>query len=235
MSVEFPGYRMIVELDVGPSRAFRAVEEKTGRDVVIKLLSSEAAARPGFRPAMEKLGPVLEGLSHRNICRFYGCIESGTGLDRSVAFCYQYMEGDDLGRWYDRNSAPGAVSGDTLGIYSQIVDGVCYLHSMKVIHAGIKPSSIIVSPKGLVKLTDIGFYELAGLSSPGESHASAFELCFRAPEQVAGKAVYRRSDIYSLGVLLYWLITGQPPFVLDGKSIEDLAREIRRSGPEERP
>jgi len=194
----------------------------SGARAAVKVLSAELAADAEFPQRFEREISILRQLEHPNIVRF---LESGVQDGRSW-FAMEYVEGPNLETLrQDRGKLSWS---EVIDLAQQLALALKHAHDRGIIHRDLKPANMLLSSNGSgfvqVKLTDFGIASLfAGghLTQTGQVIGTAEYL---SPEQAAGKPATRRSDIYSLGVLLYTLLTGQPPFT--GTPVELLHKHV---------
>jgi eukaryotic-like serine/threonine-protein kinase len=175
---------------------------------------------------------ILASLSHPNIARL---LDGGTTDDGLPYFVMEYIQGQPVYQYCDERRLALRAR---LQLFSQVCSAVHYAHQNLVIHRDIKPSNILVTAAGVPKLLDFGIAkllnpELAADTSP--MTATAMRLMtpeYASPEQVQGLAVTPASDIYSLGVLLYELLSGHRPYRLRLRSPHEMARVICEEEPE---
>jgi serine/threonine protein kinase len=216
-------YKILSQLGVGGmGEVYLAEDTKLNRKVAIKLLpvgslESENANRRLLREAQS-----AANLDHPNIC---GILEVSEENGRNF-ICMQYVEGETLEARMKRsrldNRHPLELS-ESLAIAIQVADALAEAHGRGTIHRDIKPANIMVTTRGAVKVMDFGLAKQikqtdlvqseaeteALLSTPG---AIIGTLPYMSPEQVRGEALDGRSDIFSFGVVLYEMISGQQPF-----------------------
>ncbi len=175
---------------------------------------------------------ILATLDHPYIARL---LDGGTTADGLPYFVMEYIEGLPVYRYCDERQL--TVS-ERLRLFSMVCDAVNYAHQKLVIHRDIKPSNIMVTPGGVPKLLDFGIAKLLNPEFAGEitldPTATAMRLMtpeYAAPEQVRGEPVSPATDVYSLGVLLYELLTGHRPYRLRNRSPHDMARVICEEEP----
>lgn len=208
-------YRILEKLGQGgQAAAYRAEDLRLNRPVVIKALRPEMAQSEAARRRFEREACLCSALEHPNICSIYDMGET-EGLAYIVM---QLVEGRTLkqlvgGRPLETLSA--------LSIAIQIADALAVAHGSGIIHRDIKPTNIVVTSGGQAKVLDFGLAKMliGEVPSPSDSDDPVTELGvpygsmgYGSPEQAAGEAVDHRSDIFSLGVVLYEMLTGQPPF-----------------------
>jgi eukaryotic-like serine/threonine-protein kinase len=176
---------------------------------------------------------ILAELDHPNVARLLDAGETDEGLAYLVM---EYVDGPRIDVFADQNSLDVKAR---LQLFRKVLDGVDYAHSRGVIHRDLKPSNILVTRDGVPKLVDFGIAKL--LEPVGEETVLLTRTSqrlltpeFASPEQVRGGAVDPRSDVYSLGVVLYRLLTGRPPYVLDAtqpRAVEQVICEETPSRP----
>jgi serine/threonine-protein kinase len=182
-----------------------AADDETGQPAAIKVLSPSLAGEPGFRSRFEAEIESLRKLLHPNIVRLYGFGEQ----DGLLFFAMELVEGSSLekelqnGRRFDWR--------EVAEIALQICRALRHAHDHGVIHRDIKPANLLLAEDGVVKLTDFGIARLFGhrLTGAGGVIGTAE---YMAPEQADGRPVTHQADLYSLGCVLYALLTGRPPF-----------------------
>ncbi len=211
----FTHYRIVKQLGQGgQATAYKATDTRLDRSVVIKILLPELASSENARRRFEREAKLASALDHPNICAIYDIGES----DGLFYIVMPYAEGRTLKQ---------VISGQPLEILSalsiavQVADAIASAHSRGIVHRDIKPNNIVVSDQGQVKVLDFG---LAKMLSNGQESASDLDksmteigvpygtLGYASPEQAAGERVDHRTDVFSLGVVLYEMITGRQPF-----------------------
>jgi serine/threonine protein kinase/tetratricopeptide (TPR) repeat protein len=174
---------------------------------------------------------ILANLEHPNIARL---LEGGSTLDGLPYFVMEYIEGEPITDYCD---GQGFNTTERLELFRQVCSALQYAHQNLVVHRDIKPSNILVTSEGVPKLLDFG---IAKLLSPGwaeetgEATASMVRLMtpeYASPEQFRGLAITTASDVYSLGVVLYELLSGHHPFRLTGRPSDELAQLSSREEP----
>src|ERR1044072_1165633 len=207
-------YRITEKLGAGgQGTVYKAVDERLGRTVVIKILSPELTAREVNLKRFEREAQLASSLDHPNICTIYGLHES----DGLHFIAMQHIEGKNVrqlvnGRPLTRKSA--------LSIAYQVADALTAAHSKGIIHRDIKAGNVMVTASGLAKVLDFGLAKLlddGGGKKGTDVHLTELGVpygtaTYAAPEQAAGKKVDHRADIFSTGVLLYEMLAGIWPF-----------------------
>ncbi len=198
------GYEVTEKIGEGPvGEVFRATELSLDREVAIKVLRPELASRSGVADRFLMQARELAGLNHPNIATVYTLFYEGP----VVLVVTEYVEGWPITATSRR--AGGSKARHVLPLFLQALDGVGFAHFSGVLHLGIKPSNLMVTPAGTVKVMDFGASRCIG---PGEELRNDPYL---PPEPRRGAETDPRSDVYSLGVLLYEMLAGHAPFDLD--------------------
>ena len=149
------------------------------------------------------------GLSHRNIVTIYDIGRS----ERIAYMAMEFLEGDELRKLLQART-PIPLS-RALDIGAQVAEGLQYAHERQIIHRDIKPANIMVLQDGLVKITDFGIARMRNNEVKTMTGMILGSPKYMSPEQVSGKRADTRSDIFSLGVVIYEMLTGTSPFVAD--------------------
>jgi tetratricopeptide (TPR) repeat protein len=194
-------YRVVQQLGAGGMGtvllAMRDQAEFAQR-VAIKLVRGGEALVQRFRQERQ----ILAALEHPNIARLF---DGGTTADGLPYLVMEYVEGARIDEYCRTCSTP-----DKLRLFLQLCDAVQYAHRSLIIHRDIKPANILVTSEGIPKLLDFGIAKLA--SRTEETSTRVMTPDYASPEQLLGRAVTTATDVYSLGVLLFELLTGQKPF-----------------------
>jgi predicted Ser/Thr protein kinase len=198
-------YRIVALLGKGGmGEVYRADDLTLGQAVALKFLPDEAARDEGLLERFRNEVRIARRVSHPNVCRVYDVGD----VDGHTFFTMEYVDGEDLASLLRRI---GRLPGDkALDIARQLCAGLAAAHSKGVLHRDLKPANIMLDGRGQVVVTDFG---LAGLTDDirGNEILSGTPA-YMAPEQLAGKEVSVRSDIYALGLVLYEVFTGKRAF-----------------------
>lgn len=205
-------YRITEKLGAGgQGTVYKAVDERLGRTVVIKVLAPELTAREVNLKRFEREAQLASSLDHPNICTIYGLHE----LDGLHFIAMQYIEGKNVRQLV--NGRPLALE-TALSIAYQVADALAAAHSKAVIHRDIKAGNVMVTASGLAKVLDFGLAKLLDENKQGgDVHLTELGVpygtaTYAAPEQAAGRKVDHRADIFSTGVLFYEMLAGIWPF-----------------------
>jgi predicted Ser/Thr protein kinase len=190
----------------GMGRVYLAQEEIGGRQAALKILAAELAQDAGFLHRFQREIETLSKLDHPGIVRFYEA-----GYENGMYFyAMEYVEGQSLEEVLE---AQGRLPWqDVLDIALKVCPALRHVHDNGIIHRDLKPPNILRTPDGGIKLTDFGIAKIFASSHLTATGGVVGTAEFLSPEQAAGKPVSKRSDLYSLGVVLYTLLTGRTPF-----------------------
>jgi serine/threonine-protein kinase len=195
---------------------YRAEDDILGRAVALKTLHQEYAEVPSFRRRFRQEARAMASLDHQNIVKVYDISQDGE-VPFIVVEC---IAGRDVGDLLAHRRGGRLNEQFTKRMAEQLLLALSYAHRRGIIHRDIKPSNILLTQEGSVKVADFGIARIleeedaAGV--PGEIVGSAR---YMSPEQLRGEDATPRSDVYSVGVLLYHCLTGRPPFSGDVKSL----------------
>src|SRR6185312_2136115 len=195
----------------GMAVVYRAVQEPLGRTVAIKALKTSAAQEENVVTRFEREAKSLANLQHENIIHVYDYIH-----ERGALFIVmEYVQGIDL---YDLLEKCGRLPYDVAAIVAmQVARALDYVHYRGIVHRDIKPANIMIARTGGVKVMDFGIARDTNFGDLTEAGTGVGTPAYMSPEQVLGDKLDARSDIFSLGVVLYQMLTGKKPFVEDEK------------------
>jgi serine/threonine-protein kinase len=199
---------------------YRAEDDVLGRTVALKTLHCRYAEVPSFRRRFKQEARAMACLDHENIVKVYDISQDGE-VPFIVVEC---VSGRDLGDLLGgrRSGRSGRLNEQFVRrMVMQLLHALSYAHRRGIIHRDIKPSNILLTSGGTVKVADFGIARIleeddVPMGEPGEIVGSAR---YMSPEQLRGEDATPRSDVYSVGVLLYHCLTGRPPFSGDVKSL----------------
>jgi serine/threonine protein kinase len=192
----------------GMGKVFKVRNVISDRIEAMKILLPDLAGRQDLADRFLREIKLLAGLNHPNIA----ALRTALSLNNQLVMVMEYVEGTTLAARLEQG--PISVA-DAVNYTDQLLGALSYAHRQKVIHRDIKPSNMMLTPEGVVKLMDFGIARSGtdrGLTMTGTTMGSLF---YMSPEQVKGQATDARSDLYSLGVSLYELVTGERPFRAD--------------------
>jgi serine/threonine protein kinase len=195
--------------DGGMGQVWLAEHTLLGRKVAIKSLHPQFARNAGIRARFKQEAATLAHLQHPNIVALHDYIEEGD----DAFLVMEYVEGTPLDELITHQTGPIPTE-QLRELFGQILDGFVYAHSKRVVHRDIKPSNFLVTKDGNVKILDFGIAKILTESNQKltKTGASMGTVLYMSPEQVRGEALDIRSDIYSLGVTLFQMATGQCPY-----------------------
>jgi len=234
-STKLGPYEIVSPLGAGGmGEVYRAKDTRLARDVAIKVLPREMCADPARRQRFEREAKTISGLNHPNICVLYD-IGSQDGVNYLVMEC---VEGETLARRIDKGPLPLE---QLLKYGAQIADALDKAHRTGIVHRDLKPTNVMLTPGG-AKLLDFGLAKASAapaslatltMSAPATPVTQEGTIVgtfqYMSPEQVEGKELDGRSDIFSLGAVLYEMWTGQRAFA--GKSQLSVASSILEKEP----
>ena len=206
----------------GMASVYEAEHEVLGTKAAIKVLNPILSHNMQIRERFLNEAKTMASLQHTNITRIIDFEES----DSFLAIIMEFLEGQDLNNRI--KSGPRLSEKEIESIFEQTLSAFHYAHGKGVLHRDIKPSNIFILPNGKVKILDFGIAKL--LSQGNEMTQTGTQLgtpVYMSPEQVkADKTIDHRSDIYSLGVTLYYAINGKPPYDGNTTSQFDIFNKI---------
>ena len=193
----------------GMAFVYKARDTQLERFVAIKTLKPNYVNQETFVDRFKREAKTAANLNHPNIVQIFDW-----GIEDEPYFVMEYIEGNTLTSIIAKNRTISL--GDILFIGAQVSSGLHAAHQKGLVHRDIKPGNIMITPDGKVKVTDFGIVSLQNEESDITKTGSILGTAsYISPEQAQGKPVYIESDLYSLGTVLYELITGKPPFTGD--------------------
>jgi serine/threonine protein kinase len=219
----------------GMGEVYRARDTRLDRAVAVKILPAHLSSDPARKQRFEREAKIISGLNHPNICTLHD-VGSLDGLDYLVMEC---VEGDSLAQRLEKGPVPGD---QVLKIGAEIADALDKAHRSGVVHRDLKPANIMLTKSG-AKLLDFGLAKPTAPQATLATLTTAFPqqspvtqegtivgtFQYMSPEQIEGKELDGRSDVFSLGTVLYEMLTGKRAF--DGKSQLSVASAILEKEP----
>lgn len=192
----------------GMGKVYKVRNMISDRVEAMKVLLPDLAGRQELASRFLREIKILAALNHPNIA----ALRTALTLDNQLVMIMEYVEGRTLAARVEQGPIPAV---EALDYISQVLDALSYAHGQKVIHRDIKPSNMMLTPQGVVKLMDFGIARSGRDPTLTTAGTTMGSLYYMSPEQVRGEMVDHRSDVYSVGVSLYEMVTGQRPFQSD--------------------
>ena len=224
-------YRLLDKVgEGGAAEVFRARDQRLDRVVAIKILRRQYVNEQSARTRFLNEARAAAGLAHPNIVDVY---DFGQTPDGSMFIAMQFVEGQNLKDMLQRRGRMTAA--ETLSIVTQVCAALSAAHARGLIHRDVKPQNILVDRKGHARLGDFGIVKaLSGpeLTQAGMTFGTAAYL---SPEQATGEPVGPASDVYSLGCVMYEMLSGTPPFTGEQPRYRGLQAGVGAAPPSARP
>jgi serine/threonine protein kinase len=220
------GHYEVLELlgEGGIGQVHRARDTVLGREVAIKSLRPELLNDASFVERFRTEATNLARLNHPNITTVYALLESG----KQLYMVMELVRGRTLEAiLQERHSLP---PDEAVAIVSQAADGLAYAHDVGIIHRDIKPANLILTDSGVIKITDFGIARVQGSQRLTRDGSIIGTLAYMAPEQLRAEEVDARTDLYSLAIVFYEMLSGSVPFT--ATSDYDLMRAQIHTPPE---
>jgi serine/threonine-protein kinase len=199
-------YKILSELGAGGMGiVYHGVDVLLEREVAIKKLRSEFSRTPDIAERFRREAKIQARLNHPNIAHLYSFFKDGD----SFYIVMEYVDGTPLSsvtpiRWQQ-----------ALAMFLEILEGLEYAHSLGVLHRDLKPENIMAGPRGEVKIMDFGIAHVLGSVRQTREKSIVGTMQYVCPELINSKEISARSDIYSLGILLFEIVSGQLPFTAE--------------------
>ena len=222
-------YRIIREIGRGGmGTIYLAEREDFHHRVALKIIKRGMDTDEIIR-RFEREREVLAALSHPNIARL---LDGGTTDDGLPFLVMEFVEGSTITEFCDENSLNIE---ERLKLFRKVCSAVAYAHQNLIVHRDLKPSNILVDIEGEPKLLDFGIARLLAPDKADQTTETGLRLLtpeYASPEQIRGERVTTAGDVYSLGVLLYELLTGQRPYELTSRNAAEIIRVVCETEPE---
>ena len=207
----------------GMGTVYQGRNRETNHQVAVKVLSPNFAADHGFRERFEAEIRSLEQLRHPNIVQLYGYGEQ----DGSLYFAMELVEGPSLQQ--ELSESRVFTWREVVGFAIEICAALKHAHDHGIVHRDLKPANLLLTKDEKIKLTDFGIAKLFGNTQLTVSGGILGTADYMAPEQAEGIGATAKSDLYSLGSVMYCLLSGHPPF--RGKSMAEVIHKVRYNDP----
>ena len=195
----------------GMGVVYKALDTHLDRHVALKLLPPELTRDDEARERFVLEAKAASALDHPNICTIYDIDETPDG---QMFIAMGFYDGETLKQRIAKGPLP---IDEALNIAIQMAQGLAEAHAADIVHRDIKPANVMLTKNGLVKIVDFGIAKLLGVTGPTQTGTTVGTVGYMSPEQLAGKETDQRTDVWSLGAVLYEMLTGRPPFTGDNQ------------------
>ncbi|MDX1739845.1 MAG: WD40 repeat domain-containing serine/threonine protein kinase, partial [Rhodothermales bacterium] len=203
-------YRVVGQLGRGGMGiVYKAEDTKLDRTVALKLLPPHSLVSEDDRARFYREARAAAALNHPNIAHVYEIDEAVAEGESRPFIAMEFIDGETLADRIEKGPLPIK---DAISYASQIAEGLKVAHEANVVHRDIKSGNVMLTSKGVVKILDFGLAKTAASTKLTQMGSTLGTVAYMSPEQAKGEEVDRRSDIFSLGVILYEMITGRLPF-----------------------
>ena len=215
----------------GMANVYLAQDSILDRKVAVKVLRGDLSADDKFIRRFQREAQSVSNLSHQNIVEVYDVGEE----DGNHYIVMEYIDGKTLKQLLKKRETLTLT--EVIDIMTQLTDGIAHAHESYIIHRDIKPQNIMIEDNGLIKITDFGIAMALNATQLTQTNSVMGSVHYLPPEQASGKGATIKSDIYSLGILMYELLTGNVPFKGDNaveialKHMKDKIPSIRKQNP----
>jgi serine/threonine-protein kinase len=203
----FGKYKIVERIGAGGmGEVYKALDLKLSREVALKFLSREMTRDKNFVRRFIREAQAASALDHPNVCTIHEIADTN---DARMFISMAYYEGEDLRSRIARGALP---IDEAIAHAAGIADGLEVAHRKGVVHRDLKPANIVITADGVAKVLDFGLAKVVGRSDLTGSKMTLGTLAYMSPEQTQSKRIDHRTDIFSLGVTLYEMLTGVNPF-----------------------
>ena len=190
----------------GMGDIYKAIQEPLNRVVALKVLPPQLSRDPEFAKRFEIEAKAISLLQHQNIVSIYEY-----GEDNGLRFfAMQFVDGADLGRRVSEHRLIPVT--EVIDFTKQICRALRYAHSCNIIHRDIKPGNVLIEKNGVIRITDFGIAKIFSRTAITLTGSAVGTPEYMSPEQAQGKKLDVQTDIYSLGIVMYEMLTRKPPF-----------------------
>jgi serine/threonine protein kinase len=213
----------------GMSAVYRAFDPNLNRRVAIKIINQNLTDNPEFIKRFEQEASLIAQLRHPNIIQVHDFNHEGS----TYYMVMEYIPGEPLSHRLEalKNAGMRLPLAETVRIMAKICSAVDYAHQRRMIHRDLKPANVLLDLLGEPTLTDFGIARMIGDQSPLFSAMPLGTAAYMSPEQVRGDEADHRSDIYSLGIILYEMLSGDPPFH-DDSTYQVMIKQVNEPVPD---
>jgi serine/threonine protein kinase len=217
-------YEVIEELGQGGmGRVYRVHDTKLNEEVALKLIRPEFGADKRTVERFHNEIKLARKIRHKNVCGTHDLHEEG----RTLYLTMEYVRGEDLKSLIKRTKT--LAVGTSVSIAHQVAEGLAEAHKLGIVHRDLKPGNIMIDKDGNARIMDFGIARLAGAKGITGGNVMIGTPGYMSPEQVEGKEADRGSDLYSLGVVIFEMLTGRLPF--EGETPLSIAVKQRSEAP----
>jgi eukaryotic-like serine/threonine-protein kinase len=192
----------------GMGRVYRVRNVISDRVEAMKVLLPDLVGRQDLAARFLREIKLLAALTHPNIA----ALRTALTADNQLVMIMEYVEGQSLAKRLMQGAIPAQ---EALDYIDQVLDALTYAHARHIVHRDVKPANMLLMPQGVVKLTDFGIARSRDDQTLTVTGTTTGSLSYMSPEQVKGEATDARSDLYSVGISLYEMVTGRRPFQAD--------------------
>ena len=215
-------YQIVSQLGQGGMGVvYQAHDPRLDRHVAIKLLPPDMTRDETAKQRFLQEAKAASALDHSNICTIHEINETDDG---QLYLVMAHYEGETL---KERIARGPLELDDAIDIATQVGQGLTEAHGAGIVHRDIKPANLLVTKTGVVKILDFGLAKLAGAEGMTQTGTTLGTVAYMSPEQLRGEDVDQRTDIWSLGVVLFEMVAGQRPF--KGERLEAVSVNILQS------